>query len=135
MDAKQERVKSTKEMGSRVKELREKKKMTQRQVATYVGIGQQSVAEIESGKTMDPKCIDKLASVLGVTPGWLRYGKEDDISPRSSYVAERIEGLPEKEKAVFEQLVDLVSGAVETKSELESLREVVALRMKHKKDM
>jgi SOS-response transcriptional repressor LexA len=67
-------------IGSRVKEAREAKGLTQAELAAIVKppMAQQSIGDIESGKTKNPRpdTIQKIAEALGVKKEWLLIGDE-----------------------------------------------------------
>lgn len=57
-------------MGEKIREYRERKGMTQRDLAASIGVDASAVSLWESGKTAPTaNNIVKLASILGVTPG------------------------------------------------------------------
>jgi transcriptional regulator with XRE-family HTH domain len=69
-------------LADRVRERREALGYTQEQLAQEAGVGQSSVARIESGDTTSPR-IDTLAAiarVLKCSPAWLQ-GEEEAIGP------------------------------------------------------
>jgi phage repressor protein C with HTH and peptisase S24 domain len=55
-------------IGRRVQELRKLRGMTQKQLALAVGVTQQAIAELESGRAIEPKRPVQLAKALGVDP-------------------------------------------------------------------
>lgn len=65
------------EFAKRIKELRESKQMTQKELAERVGVSQVSIYMYESGETT-PKAliVGKLASALGVSCDELINGSE-----------------------------------------------------------
>jgi len=95
---------NTQTLGQRLRQARERKKMTQQQLGDIIGIARESIHGIEDGSTKNPRCIEKLAKVLEVSPGWLRFGDEkiDALDVESLEVAEMFNGLsPELRKAAF----------------------------------
>lgn len=54
-------------LGKRVKELREKRKMSQQQLAELVGVDQRNLSKIECGVVFPSKCLDKLGSALEIS--------------------------------------------------------------------
>ena len=61
-------------IGERIKAAREALGFSQDELARRVGIKQQSVAELESGKTRTTKHLLKFARALGQSPEWLDSG-------------------------------------------------------------
>lgn len=64
-------------LADRVKLARDKKGMTQQEVAKKSGMSQPSYYKIENGKTNRTTFINSLASVLGVNAHWLETGLGD----------------------------------------------------------
>jgi SOS-response transcriptional repressor LexA len=60
----------------RLKQAREKKKLSQEALASRVGIKQQAVQRIEVGKVKSTGYVVQLARALNVTPDWLALGEE-----------------------------------------------------------
>src|SRR3990167_1823004 len=73
-------------LAKRLGALLKEKKLSGNALAKKVGLTQQSLWEITSGKTKQPRNIGKIAEVLGVDPGWLLFGeKTNDVQNISSY--------------------------------------------------
>jgi transcriptional regulator with XRE-family HTH domain len=49
---------------------------TQEQLAVQAGTNQAVIQKIENGKSLRPRKIDEIASVLEVNPAWLMFGDE-----------------------------------------------------------
>lgn len=65
----------------REKAVRERRDITQREVAKAIGVSPTTVSDCESGKqAVGEAVLVKLANYLGVTPAYLRYG----VSPTPS---------------------------------------------------
>ena len=97
------RTKETKDtlmtLGERLKKARTKKNLTQAELANAVGIKQQAVQRIESGKVKSTGYIVQLARVLTITPEWLALGEEThslSISESSAtyHVSGKASGVP-----------------------------------------
>lgn len=74
-----------KEIGNRIKEVREQKNMTLQDIADKVGIARSTVQRYESGliKKIKLPVIQAIANALSVNPSWL-IGKSDTINiPKS----------------------------------------------------
>lgn len=73
-------------VGARIKYMREKKGMTQPELAKAIGIKQPSLSAIEGGGTKSPSAINllKIAHVLEANPWWLATGEgEPEVLPRA----------------------------------------------------
>ncbi|MFH3514263.1 helix-turn-helix transcriptional regulator [Citrobacter sp. 70972423] len=77
-------------LAARLKIAREKKGLSQAQLADMIGLSQQSVAKIENGETLQPRKIKEIAKVLDVSQKWLQLGIEEN-GEISSYVVEELE--------------------------------------------
>ena len=77
-------------LAERLKIAREKKGMSQAQLAELIGLSQQSVAKIENGDTLQPRKIKDIAKALGVPQKWLQLGIEENGS-LSDFVVEELE--------------------------------------------
>ncbi|MCP5922212.1 helix-turn-helix domain-containing protein, partial [Klebsiella pneumoniae] len=65
-------------LAERLKIAREKKGMSQAQLADLIGLSQQSVAKIENGDTLQPRKIKERAKALDVSQKWLQLGIEEN---------------------------------------------------------
>jgi len=101
-------------LGGKVKELREKKGMNQKQLAEASDITQATISRIESGqvKQLKSEALKRLAEALGVTVDYL-VGKNDKLTPKdivhsdpdAQYIFRGYDKLSAKGK---EQLKDFV---------------------------
>ena len=70
-------------LGKRIKEIRKFKKLTQEQLAEYIGIETSSVSNIENGRYFPTaENLDKIMQILQIMPAELfmtEYNKEQDI--------------------------------------------------------
>ncbi len=62
-------------IGVRVKARREELRLTQSELATRAGTTQQSIEQLESGKTKRPRYLPELARALSIDPDFLLHGK------------------------------------------------------------
>jgi transcriptional regulator with XRE-family HTH domain len=69
-------------LGMRLKEIREKREISQRQLARAADISSATISRIESGRVKDlgGEALKNLAGVLGVTVDYL-VGKTDRLTP------------------------------------------------------
>lgn len=67
--------------------------LSQDELATKLGVSQQSIGKIESGKTLNPRNLKAIAFALGVSPQWLQFGEpeEYDNAKRTNYQVEEWE--------------------------------------------
>lgn len=98
-----------KTLAERVKTLRLLRDFTQAELAAAVGIKQQSIQAIESGKTTMPTAdiLHGIAKKLEVSPAWLLFGTEeiDNLSAKAIRIAQAYDALTDDEKR---QIIDLI---------------------------
>ena len=63
-------------LGERLRYRRRQMGWTQEQLAVQAGTNQAVIQKIENGKSLRPRKIDEIASVLDVNPAWLMFGDE-----------------------------------------------------------
>lgn len=63
-------------LGSRVKEIREQKGISQAQLAEKVGISQTAIHLLEQRDSRSSKFLVEIANALGISPSWLSQGHE-----------------------------------------------------------
>ena len=63
-------------LGERLRYCRRQMGWTQEQLAVQAGTNQAVIQKIENGKSLRPRKIDEIASVLDVNPAWLMFGDE-----------------------------------------------------------
>lgn len=68
---------SLRTLAARLRYARERKGLTQEELARAVGTSQQVINHIEIGKTKKPRKIERIAQVLDVSPAWLQFGIEE----------------------------------------------------------
>ncbi|BFM48430.1 LexA family transcriptional regulator [Marinomonas sp. THO17] len=78
-------------IAKRVKEKRIALGLTQVELASRVGISQQSLQKIEDGHTQNPRKLLNLAKALNCQADWLLNGHEDEVREVSSHYQKRIE--------------------------------------------
>ena len=78
-----------KSVATRLFDAREKKGLTQKQIADAVGVNKLTVSHWENGRQNPYRHIVKLAAVLGVSERWLMTGETDALKtvPMLGYVA------------------------------------------------
>lgn len=66
----------TNTLASRLRYARERKGITQEELAKLAGTTQQNIQNIEGGVVKRPRKIDAIAKALGQSPAWLQFGTE-----------------------------------------------------------
>ena len=75
-------MESEETIGQRVARLREAKGLSQRELGASVGHSQTSIYYLEIGRTKEPKRLDQIARVLGVSHEYLKTGQEEPDAPQ-----------------------------------------------------
>jgi SOS-response transcriptional repressor LexA len=81
------------DLGTRLKQARQKKKLTQEDLASAIGIKQQAIQRIEAGKVKSTSYIVQMSRVLDVSPEWLALGDEmsgSSVVPNSYSAAKSV---------------------------------------------
>lgn len=68
-------------IAARVKATREALGLTQVELAEKVGTSQQSIEQLENGKTKRPRYLPELVNILGVSMDWILSGNSDSNTP------------------------------------------------------
>lgn len=80
-------------LADRLKIAREKKRLSQAELAEKVNTSQQAIAKIEKGITLQPRNITEIANALETSQKWLQLGIEEDEHLRSHTDVFRIDVL------------------------------------------
>ena len=93
------RMDNRKKLGKRIKELRKRKGFTQEQLAELVGLEQNTVSVIESGRNFPTLAtLEKVATVLDVELcDFFNYDYFDDIERIKDCAGQRIANMSEQE--------------------------------------
>jgi transcriptional regulator with XRE-family HTH domain len=112
------------DIAKRIKTIREKKGMSQKELITAVGLGAPMYSRIETGKTEPSLSIlEKIAKVLGVSLSDF-FATEDAIADVNSYdgslmeKVKAIEALSDEEKKTVFSIVDAFAGKKKLKDAL-----------------
>lgn len=81
-------------LGSRLKKALEDSGVTQAELAEHIGISQQAVQFICSGKTKHTKHLGKIAERLGVTQEWLAFGSANQVYEAQSEYNAQTQSVP-----------------------------------------
>ena len=87
-------------LAARLKESRQRKKMTQAQVADKVGMSQPNYAKLERGLTLETSKLYELAQTLSVSYEWLKDGIGDMTRPTVLTMTNAISIAPEQIRQV-----------------------------------
>ena len=100
-------------LGQRMRFMRVQKGWTQEQLAARAGTNQAVIQKIENGKSLRPRKIDTIASVLEVSPAWLMFGDESgsSLSGDAQDVADAWNRLPEPHRSRIRQEILNLSAA------------------------
>jgi len=100
-------------LGQRMRFMRVQKSWTQEQLAARAGTNQAVIQKIENGKSLRPRKIDTIASVLEVSPAWLMFGDESgsSLSGDAQDVADAWNRLPEPHRSRIRQEILNLSAA------------------------
>lgn len=102
---------TTNKLGDRLKASRLKQGLTLEELGRMVGTSKETVQQIESGKTKNPRCLPDLAKALNISPAWLQFGvaEIDQLSKEDMEIALRLPELsPEKKKVLLATLTALL---------------------------
>ena len=100
-------------LGQRMRFMRVQKSWTQEQLAARAGTNQAVIQKIENGKSLRPRKIDTIASVLEVSPAWLMFGDESgsSLSGDAQDVTDAWNRLPEPHRSRIRQEILNLSAA------------------------
>jgi len=95
------------EVKDRIKYLRKKNGMTQKQLAEKLGVSQGNIADWEVGRSKpSTDAIIKIAQLFNVTMFWLASGEEDHVSGHSSWLGKKIKFLRERANLTQDEFTD-----------------------------
>lgn len=99
-------------LGERLRYRRRQMGWTQEQLAVQAGTNQAVIQKIENGKSLRPRKIDEIASVLEVNPAWLMFGEEKatPLTDEARQLAELWMGLSEHDRMRIYNEVKLSAG-------------------------
>ena len=86
-------------IGTRIKEARRDKKLTQKQLADKVGVKQPTLSELENGDSAGTTMVASFAAALGVNALWLETGKGEKHSPQE---LKRVIAVDENDKSFIQ---------------------------------
>lgn len=96
-------------LGKRLREIREAKRMTQKEVAEAMGIVPTQYSKVERGVVIPgAKTLISAAKVLGVSLDELVYGKSNNINDYLPFEMESFNNLSEEEKYLVNEFINLV---------------------------
>lgn len=93
--------------GSRVKNARKERFLTQEMLAEKLDVSVEYLSRIESGVCRPSfPLIEKIADLFGISEKTLLFG--DDSSPENTALLEKIDLLPDEKKKVLSLILDLL---------------------------
>ena len=94
-------------LGARLTRSRLRRGWTQHELARHVGTSQAVVQRIETGKCRHPRNIQRIATVLDVSPAWLMYGAEvmDGLDPEAIETAKAWANLDEPHRSALKEMI------------------------------
>ena len=90
-----QRQSQTKTLAERVRKKRLEKGWTQGQLAALVGTSQSVIQKIENGRSLRPRKLDEIATVLNVSLCWLTSGEGSEMDSETTEIARVWAQLPE----------------------------------------
>lgn len=95
-------------IGEYIKELRKNKKITQQQLANFVGISQNSIQRYETGKRIPPlDVLTKIAEALNITLDNILAKDKNSELYKSNIAIENLKEEAEKEAAAFRKSLEV----------------------------
>jgi transcriptional regulator with XRE-family HTH domain len=94
-------------LASRLRYAREKKGLTQEQLAKKAGTTQQNIQNIEAGLVQRPRKIGAIAKAVDQSPAWLQFGTEaiDKLDADAIALALAWMSLPEPQKSAMKTAI------------------------------
>jgi transcriptional regulator with XRE-family HTH domain len=92
-----ERRREMREAGKRIKEVRERRGLTQDELGELLGVVSRTVSAYERGERLDWRVLPEIGEALGEDPIWLANGKryESRLDQLEERLAQRIEKVVE----------------------------------------
>ena len=81
-------------IGTRLRETRKKRELTQQTLGYLAGTNQAVIQKIENGKSINPRMVENLALVLEVNPAWLQWGTPYAVMWIEKEKPEPVESIP-----------------------------------------
>lgn len=94
-------------LAQRLKYARERKGLSQEELAKLAGTTQQNIQNIEAGVVERPRKIGAIAKALGESPAWLQFGTEaiDKLDADAIALAQSWMTLEEPQKSVLQSAI------------------------------
>jgi len=98
-----------KTLAERLKEIREKRELTQEALAKLVPCSQGTIGNLESGTRLESQKIVAIARALGVNPDWLQYGTPPQepllaLSPKEVFIVQSYRSTTQKGRETIEMV-------------------------------
>ena len=106
--------------GTKIREARKLKKLTQKQLADKIGAAHNSVSDWENDKNKpDPDTIELLCGVLEITPNYLLASSSDDFSPSEKLLVRKYRSLDSPGREIVDFILDRETARTQRIAELE----------------
>lgn len=93
--------------GEKLRQSRNAKRMTQKELATEVGAKHNSISDWENDKNKpDPDTIELLCGVLGITPNYLLNASDDDFSLPEKNMIKKYRSLNSDSQKYVTEVID-----------------------------
>ena len=93
--------------GEKLRQSRNAKRMTQKELATEVGAKHNSISDWENDKNRpDPDTIELLCGVLGITPNYLLNASDDDLSLPEKNMIKKYRALNSDSQKYVSEVID-----------------------------
>lgn len=98
-------------MNNRIKEIRRSLDLTQTEFASMIGLSQNFIAQVESGKrSPSDRTVADICRIFSVSPEWLRTGEGDMYAVGSrSAVAEQFGELAARKDPIIDGFIQFLS--------------------------
>lgn len=95
------------DLATRFRWARNRKGLTQMQLAELAGVTRDVIARIETGQTQQPRNIKELATMLDVAPAWLMFGNADidQLTEDGIAMALAYESLSREQQQMVDKLI------------------------------
>lgn len=96
-------------MNLRIKELRKAKKMTQKELASRIGLSRNFITQLETGKKKpSPRTVSALCREFGVYEEWLRFGTGKKKIVIESDTASTVSKLMDKNNPLYDSILKIM---------------------------
>ncbi len=96
------------DLASRLRWARKNAGLSQQRLAEISCYTQKQISNLESGVTVRPRNLTKLANTLNISPSWLMFGHQeiDDLDKQSIEVALKFNRLSQTDRNTLESIIN-----------------------------